>query len=231
MKNTQNNKTKLFLSGGGDAQDSEVLDKVFLDSFDGSKLLYIPIAMPGGKNSYESCYDWIVSTLTNISDRFIEIDMCIDLKKLNENILEKYQAVYVGGGNTYKLLQTIEENGFKDLLFSCLEKGIIYYGGSAGAVVIGRDIATVSEENDNNYKFEKGLSLLGKYSVLCHYDGTQDEKIKEYIKISGNSVIAIPEKSGIIVSDLIAKVSGEEPCFIFDKNIKKSIGINLDINF
>ncbi|MFA5248199.1 MAG: Type 1 glutamine amidotransferase-like domain-containing protein [Patescibacteria group bacterium] len=231
MTNTRNKENKLFLSGGGGADDSKILDKAFVSLLGNGKMLYIPIAMPGGTISYESCYDWITSTMSGVSDDFVEIDMCTDLKKLNFDMVKKYRAIYVGGGNTYKLLQDIEESGVKDSLLSAINSGVIYYGGSAGAIIAGKSIATVAEENDNEYKFEEGLSMLGEYSVLCHYDGTQDEKIKKYIELNGHPVVAMPERSGLIVSGQKAVVAGLEGCFIFNKEEKKGIDVGTEIIF
>lgn len=231
MTNILKNEKRLFLSGGGGAEDSKILDKAFVDSLGNGKILYIPIAMPGEKTSYESCYNWITSTMSSVSDNLVEIDMCTDLKNLNDEKIKEYKAIYVGGGNTYKLLQDIEESGFKNFLLSAINSGVIYYGGSAGAIITGESIATVAEENDNNYKFKEGLSVLGGYSVLCHYDGTQDKKIEKYIKFSGHPVIALPEKSGLIVSGSKALVAGLEGCFIFNKEEKKVIKVGMEIIF
>lgn len=54
---------KLFLSGGGDAKQTEEIDKEFARQINLSKpLLYIPIALKGAI-LYESCFEWINSTL------------------------------------------------------------------------------------------------------------------------------------------------------------------------
>ncbi len=229
MINTKDKKNKLFLSGGGGSSDSKVLDEAFVNLIGNGKILYIPIAMPSGKISYESCYDWITSTISDVSNRFVSIDMCVNLMDLNKDLLDKYSAIYIGGGNTYKLLQDIEDSNFRDLLLSAINNGIIYYGGSAGAIITGSDIATVAEENDNNYKFEKGLSLLGRYSILCHYNGNQDEKIKKYIGLKNNPVIALSEKTGLIISNQRAMVVGSSGCFVFNKEGKETINVGSEI--
>lgn len=223
----QDKKNKLFLSGGGNEEDSKLLDSNFVASLKILKVLYIPIAMPGNYLTYEKCYDWITSTITNLSKEFIIIDMCCDLNELNDNNLRQYGAIYIGGGNTYKLLADINISGFHEKLTRYIASGGIYYGGSAGAIIAGLNIGTVVEENDNNYPFEKGLGLVGKYSVRCHYENDQDDLlITKYISKYNNPVIVLPERCGLFVDGTRIKVIGYENAFIFRGQNKKELSIN-----
>lgn len=224
MEKIKKNKSgKLFISGGGGAQDSFLLDKEFVKSLDDKKILYIPIALQRDSLGHEACYDWIVSALSSHSNDFIEIIMWLDLKNKTIDDLKNFDAVYIGGGNTYKLLQMIYEANFDKALTEFLRRGGNIYGGSAGAIIMGKNISIVNEENDANYKYEKGLSLLRNYSLICHYKELKDYKIKKYIEINKNPVIALTEKSGLIIENNLAKVSGYEPVIIFNEKIEKRI--------
>jgi len=214
-------KGKLFLSGGGGAQDSFLLDQEFVKSLRAKTVLYIPIALQRDPLGYEACYDWIVSTLSVHSDDFIEIIMWLDLKTKTLDDLKKFEAIYIGGGNTYKLLQTFHETGFDKVIVKFLKQGGIIYGGSAGAIIMGKNISTVSEENDDDYKFDKGLFLLGNYSLICHYDFSKNKQIEHYIQKYRNPVIALTEKGGIIIENNCVKVIGYESALIFDEKLNK----------
>ncbi|MBU1159659.1 Type 1 glutamine amidotransferase-like domain-containing protein, partial [Patescibacteria group bacterium] len=131
--NKKTGKGKLFISGGGGAQDSFLLDQEFVKSSRLKRILYIPIALQRDSIGYEACYDWITSTLSNHSDDFIEIMMWLDLKNKTIDDLKKIDAIYIGGGNTYKLLQIIYEENFDKVLAEFLRRGGNIYGGSAGA--------------------------------------------------------------------------------------------------
>jgi len=227
----QNNDYNLFLSGGGDEHDSTALDSEFLKSFSGSKILYIPIAMPQQVITYESCYDWISTNLTKLSDRFLEIDMCLEPADLSIDLLKKYDAVYIGGGNTYKLLQELYNGNFIGVLKEYIGNGGVYYGGSAGAIITGNNISTVIEENDNNYKYDEGLNFLSGHAVRCHYDDGQDEKIYKFINLYNSPVIALPEKTGLHCFSGRCKVIGTDSAYIFNKNgkIEYSAGSTLNL--
>lgn len=221
-----NNKSKkIFISGGGSEEDSYPLDKEFIHGIAGDRksILYIPIAMDADSIRYEACYDWIINLLTALSSEFIDITMWTNLNGKTEKDLDKFDAVYIGGGNTFKLLQHIYESNFFTILREFINRGGVVYGGSAGAIIMGKNIDTVSEENDKNYIYSEGLSVVGGYSIICHYQENLDEKIGRYIAIHNNPVIALSEKSGIkIVGDSV-KVFGYDSITVFNLNKEKSV--------
>lgn len=228
------NKTKyIFLSGGGGSDDSVLLDKEFIKELRvHKKLLYIPVAMDQNFLTYESCYDWIIKTIGDISDDFIDIVMWTDLKNKKIDDLSKFDAIYIGGGNTFNLLQVINDTSFIQPLKDFILSGGVVYGGSAGAIILGKSINTVSEENDNNYHYEDGLDVINGYSIICHYQGSLDKKIIEYIEKYKNPVIALPERTGLIVGNKQAAVYGFESAVLFEVSMNKkklSVGSTLPL--
>jgi len=221
----QNKGSKIFLSGGGDKKDSYFWDIEFVKEVVARKkaILYIPLATKSDTNKFESCYDWIVNSLTSITEEFIDIVMWTNLDNKTYDSLSKFSAIYIGGGNTFKLLNHIYNSNFYNVLKEYIKRGGIVYGGSAGAIILGKNINTVHEENDRNYKYEKGLSIMGEYSVICHYEKNLDFNINKYLKTYNNPVIALSEKSGLIIEGEKAKVFGTYPAIIFNNNGEKII--------
>ncbi len=222
------NKGTIYLSGGGNAKDSFFLDKHFINSLINKKVLYVPVAITRDKIGYEECYDWIINTLTSHSKDFVDITMWLDIKNKTLKDIIEYDAVYLGGGNTYKLLEEIYNTKFNQVIIKYLNKDKIIYGGSAGAIIMGKNIDTVIGENDKNYKYNSGLSLLGNYSVIGHYKKDDNGNIFNYISRYKNPVIALPEKSGIVIQNKIATVIGYEPVVIFltDRTERKEMPDN-----
>jgi len=216
MNSNTLNKGQLYLGGGGGAADSFELDKKFLGTLKNKKIVYIPIALTPKSGGFESCFDWITSTLTSASDDFIEISMWTDLTQKSISDLENYDGIYIGGGNTYKLLDHIYKSGFGEVIIEFYNRGGLIYGGSAGAVILGKSISIVSEENDSNYKYENGLNLLNDKSVLCHFNKDKKIIVEQFIENTSGDVIALTEKSGLIISNSNSVESvGFEPVTIY----------------
>lgn len=147
---------------------------------------------------YEACYDWIISALTPLSDNFLDIVMKTNLSEISVSFLKDFRAVYIGGGNTYKLLDEVRKSGFDKLIIDFLSKGGIVYGGSAGAIIFGKDISIVSEEKDREISTH-GLDLLNGFAIRCHYTPKDDFLINKFVKDTQIPVIAIAEGSGLIL--------------------------------
>jgi len=213
----------IILSGGGDLETSFQIDEKYFGLLENnSKILYIPIALRRNSIGYEACYDWF-STLISIHSKEKDIDFTMLLENDDIPNFNNFDSIYIGGGNTYKLLDYIYRKNLDKKLVEYTKNGGIIYGGSAGAIILGYDIRTVEEENDKNYIFFKGLNLLGGKSVICHYTNSLDERIFTIAEKINSEIIALPEGSGIILNldgeivDIIGNV------FIFDKNNKKKL--------
>ncbi|HEX5809696.1 MAG TPA: Type 1 glutamine amidotransferase-like domain-containing protein [Anaerolineales bacterium] len=139
---------KIALAGGGGADDSRLLDAVFA-SWIGAQgnLLYLPVALRGIR-SFESCFEWITKTFAPL--QVTRITLWTDLTEHKASELEQFDGVYIGGGNTYSLLAELIHSGFDRHLKAYARAGGVIYGGSAGAVVLGRDIRTVSHFDRNH---------------------------------------------------------------------------------
>ncbi|MGG1507134.1 Type 1 glutamine amidotransferase-like domain-containing protein [Bacillus licheniformis] len=93
---------KWFLSGGGDAHQTEQLDRHFARSICPHKpLLYIPIAMDADR--YDDGFDWISRLFHPLGIK--NIVMWTDVKGKTVHDLDVFSAVYIGGGNTFRLLK------------------------------------------------------------------------------------------------------------------------------
>ncbi len=159
----------IILSGGGDPAAVVAIDRYFASSIDlGKPVLYIPIAMEPDVYSYEECYAWFRRTYTAYG--IAHVELCTDLSSVHLD--SRYSAVFVGGGNTFKLLHEIRQSNFAEQLRAYLKAGGVLYGGSAGAIICGRTIETALCADCNRVGIEdfSGLDLLDGWDVLCHYD-------------------------------------------------------------
>lgn len=219
----------LFLSGGGDKEQIDIIDKEFVKALDlDMPLLYIPIAMQG-EIPYEDCYKWIHSVFNPLG--ITEIEMWTDLEAKSPEDLKEFSSIYIGGGNTFYLLNTFRATGFDEILKEYIDKKGIVYGGSAGAIIFGRDILTAShmDPNHTSLKTFEGFNYIDNYSVWCHYETSNDSLIKEYANKYGFPVLALPEETGIVISEGKLRVIGSSPAHIFKNEDQYGVKPNEDI--
>lgn len=223
--NKKTSNGQLFLSGGGNEEDSRLIDEYFLSALPNKKILYVPIAMTK-TFSFEQCYDWITSTLPNCSRDDVWIDMATKLDMVSFSDLFSYDAVYLGGGNTFYLLDTLRKTGFDQKLKEFFLAGRCIYGGSAGAIVLGGSIETASFFDSNDPKIERldGLGLVQNYLIWPHYEPVHDLLVERLsARNSKMSIIAMPERGGVRIFDEKIESIGRDSSYIFHKSIKKRI--------
>lgn len=195
-------KNIIFIAGGGDEIQSKEIDSMFAKRIDGKKVMYIPVALNRDTLGFEACYDWLTGLLLKFTYEIDvpQIHMYLDPLAISES-MSKYDAIYIGGGNTFKFLDFIYKNNLFEKIKNFSEEGGLIYGGSAGAIIFGSDINTVEEENNAGYVYSKGFDVLGGMSFICHYNEKLDSKIFEFVSKNKKQVIALPEESGLVIVD------------------------------
>lgn len=175
----------LFLCGGGSGKELQDSYHKLSTLLDLNKLvLYIPLALPNDK--YDSCYEWFKEEKTYFStSKFKMVRSNKELSKLNFN---DYSMIFIGGGNTFKLLKELKEYNIENKIVNYLNDGGIIFGGSAGAIIFGKSIKTVINDDENIVDLDdlKGFNLIGNKSLLCHLNDENllknDELLKELSK-------------------------------------------------
>lgn len=208
--------TKLYFSGGGNYDKTVDVDVHFINSVRSTQklsILFIPTAKNTDQLGYTKCGEWLSDKLNRLGGDDISIILETDLDKCVN--LEKYGAVYLGGGNTYKLQKLIDESDFKDRLLLYIDEGGILYGASAGAVVMGSNVGIYKEEDENGYKNENGLMLCKDYAVRCHYEYVDKEKIHKFVEIYKLPVVALPLGTSILLEKGVFSIIGKGNAYIF----------------
>jgi len=111
--------------------------------------------------------------------------------------LQQYTAIFIGGGNTFKLLKEIKDSRFDEKLLEYLNHGGFVYGGSAGAIIFGKTIKSAEYADINNVGLTdlSGFNLIGGKDIFCHYSANDNEFIKNY----DNDLYILYEESGLFV--------------------------------
>ena len=223
---------RLYLSGGGSGRQNHYAYINFFNIIDEKKpILYIPLAMES--NMYGSCYNWFKSEIAQYNfNKFEMVKSSLELSKLN---LNNYSALFIGGGNTYKLLKELKDNNNLDKIKKYLQDGGTIYGGSAGAIIFGKDIDGCLLMDEKNDVSTNGLNLVNNYSILCHFNKPNYKLNKRYLKeySKNNKILFLPEEDVLVVTDNRIKIIGNKKYSLFQKNnvlIHNSSNFKKDIN-
>lgn len=197
---------KLILNGGGIGKAVASARKLLNDLIDhNKKVLYIPFAWPDP--TYSGCLEFMTDELSDVDKS--GIDMVKTPEELTDKDFTEYACLYIGGGNTYKLLNCLKTSGaFEKIRRYLLEDDGIVYGGSAGAIIFGRDLDSCNTDDDNTVGLadNTGFNMINGYSLLCHYTSRGPERTelsRRYLLELSNAkpVIAIPEEDTVYVDD------------------------------
>lgn len=224
---------KLLLNGGGSTKELIPVMNKLNEIMDHSKpILYIPLAMDETEHTYDSCYEWFLKQVINVD--VPSVDMPRTFEELASKKFSNYSAIFIGGGNTFKLLKGIKDNGIFDRIIEYLNNNGIIIGGSAGAIIFGYDINSclAMDDNDVNLIDTKGFNVLNGKSIFGHYtnEDSQEahERFKEYLlnySLSKEEVIALPEEDTIFIDDSNISIFGDKPYYEFKDGIENKVDI------
>lgn len=231
---------KLFLNGGGCGKQTILTYKEINKIIDHNKpVLYVPLAMDETDHPYDSCYEWIKEEISSID--IPNIEMVRSFEEFANKDFNKYSLIYIGGGNTYKLLNGIKTTNTYDKLKEYIKNDGIVYGSSAGAVIFGKDINIIEVMDNNNVgiKDTSGFDYLNGISLFVHYTNykskyTEEENkklTKKYTDFIVNytkkneKVIAFPEEDTVFFDGNNIRVIGELAYYTFENGKKEKIEI------
>ncbi len=188
-------KPVLYLGGGGNMDDSAALDAKFFGRLsNGARILYMPVAMLPHK--FPKAHGWF-SGLVARHKPDLDITM-LTHENVSDINLDDYDAVFVGGGNTFRLLDFVKRHGLDKKLRDFMFRGNPVYGGSAGAIIMGADINIAREMDDpTGYEYNIGLDMLAGACVACHWPRIS-EYVHEFATCQNRKIYCIPEDCGMI---------------------------------
>jgi dipeptidase E len=140
--------------------------------------------------------------------------------------LERAEAVFVGGGNTYALLDRLQRSGLLAALGARVRAGLPYVGVSAGSNVAGPNILTTNDWNVVGLGTFEALGVV-PFNVNPHYketdpamapgSETRDMRIAEYLQVRDNPVVGIEEGAMLRVEGGTATVLGSARAKLFTR--------------
>lgn len=138
--------------------------------------------------------------------------------------VEQAQAIFIGGGNTFRLLKAMYETRILDPIRRRVAEGMPYLGTSAGANVA---CPTIMTTNDMPIVVPPSLEALGlvPFQINPHYldpdprsthmGETRETRIREYLEENDRVVVALREGAMIRVDGGAASLLGTAGARVF----------------
>lgn len=140
--------------------------------------------------------------------------------------LEEAEAIFVGGGNTFRLLKALQDANLVDPIRRRVEEGIPYVGSSAGSIVAGPTLKTTKDMPIVQPRSFDALGLTGFQisphyldpdSASTHMGETQEERILQYLEENDRPVIGLREGAWLRVEGASTRLGGLAGARIFRK--------------
>ena len=180
-----------------------ILDELKVFFQDVKTILFIPYARPSGISHDEYT--------EKVNDTFNKIDKNAQgIHAFNNpaEAIEKAEAIFVGGGNTFVLLNQLYKLNLIADLKKVVSEGIPYLGTSAGSNICG---LTIKNTNDMPIVYPPDFNALGfvPFNINPHYldpdrrsthmGETRETRIKEFHCYNTQPVIGLREGSWLHV--------------------------------
>ncbi|MGB5344026.1 MAG: dipeptidase PepE [Thermoanaerobaculia bacterium] len=138
----------------------------------------------------------------------------------------KAAGIFIGGGNSFRLLGELQQRGLVAPIRDRVEAGMPYLGTSAGSNIA---CPTIKTTNDMPIVQPASFTALGliPFQINPHYldsdpdsthqGETREQRLTEYLEENDTPVIAIREGGMIVVAGLEIKLEGKPGGVLFRK--------------
>ena len=186
------------------------------------EVLFIPYARPGGV-TYDEYTDVASKAFVKIGKKIKGIHEFEDPKIAIQNA----EAIFVGGGNTFVLVDTLYKYNLFSEIIKVVKNGTLYFGTSAGSNIIGINMRTT---NDMPIVYPPDFKTLGliPFNLNPHYldpnpnskhkGETRETRIREFHGYNDIPVLGLREGSWLEVLDQEITLKGTLTARLFRKS-------------
>ena len=165
---------------------------------------------------------------------------CISLHTLRNKIesIKKTSCIFVGGGNTFRLLNTLYKLKLIDSIKNAVKNGAKYMGSSAGSNIAGPTIKTTNDmpiiqppsfKALNLVPFQINPHFIDSSPNSTHMGETREQRLTEYLEENSIPVVALREGSWLRIQNSKVTLGGKTGGIIFEAQ-KKPYEINAQTN-
>jgi dipeptidase E len=151
-------------------------------------------------------FDEDIAAVKELGFNYTELDLQGATPDKIQSTLQDASVVFVSGGNTFFLLQQINQPGVRKLLLDYIDSGRLYIGSSAGASVVCPDIGYINglDKNTTDLQDFSGLNAI-PFWVMPHIDNPKyttlmAEKLPK-LKATGLNLVGLKDSQALYVED------------------------------
>jgi dipeptidase E len=138
--------------------------------------------------------------------------------------MERAEAVFVGGGNTFRLLDGLQRANLLEPLRGRARSGMPYLGSSAGSVIAAPTLKTTNDMPIVQPRSFEALGLV-PFQINAHYfdadpasrhmGETRETRLREFHEENDTPVVGLREGAWLHVEDGSVRLGGETGAKIF----------------
>jgi dipeptidase E len=142
--------------------------------------------------------------------------------------VEESDAIFIGGGNTFRLLKALEDLDVLEAIRHKVSRGAPYIGSSAGSNVAGPTIKTTKDmpivqpcsfDSLGLVPFQISPHYLDPDPNSTHMGETQEERILQFLEENDTSVVGIREGAWLLCNDGTITLKGQTGARIFRRGL------------
>ena len=207
----------LYGSGYLDHAETEICD--FLG--DVKRVLFVPFALHD-RDAYTA------TAKARFAKMGYELSSVHDAKNPIRSV-EETEAIFIGGGNTFRLLKNLYEFNLIDPIRRRVAAGMPYIGSSAGSNVAAPTIKTTNDmpivqppsfDALNLVWFQINPHYLDADKNSTHMGETREQRLLQYLEENDTPVAALREGAMLRIEDGVTLLKGSSGARIFRRGLE-----------
>ena len=225
---------KMVLIGGGDigrgntAYETKEIDEEIVNMTNIDKPIFLFIGLASSFS--DSYYDIIKKIYKNLGCEtvYLKKKNIINNPDIVKDKISNADIIYIGGGDSIKLINEIKEYKLDILLKEAYKKGTILVGISAGAILLSKEgfsDSLILRNESNKHSFIEGINL-NNLIISPHYNSSIEKTNELKEQIATRKVYGLENCTALKIEDdkiSIIKSNPEKNVYLLSNNQEEKL--------